>query len=132
MSRPPPSPGDAGPIASARALGATLLEILHTRIELAVVELQEEGQRRKEMLVLAAVAGAFLALAALLLAAFVVVLFWDSHRVLAAGAVTAAYLGVGLWALARLRSQAREAPPPFEATLAELAKDVETLRGRDV
>jgi uncharacterized membrane protein YqjE len=43
--------------------------------------------------------------------------------------VTLAYLGIGLYALARLRRLKRENPPPFEATLAELAQDVEALRG---
>lgn len=129
MSQPPPS--EAGPLHSLRSMGASFVALLHTRIELAVLELREEGQRRKEMLVLGAVAGVFLTLAALLLAAFVVILFWDTHRVAAAGGVTAAYLAIGVIALARMRGRARDNPPPFEATLAELARDVQALKGRD-
>lgn len=129
MSQPPPS--EAGPLQSLRSIGASFVALLHTRIELAVLELREEGQRRKEMLVLAAVAGVFLTLAALLLAAFVVILFWDTHRVVAAGGVTALYLAIGVFALARMRGRARDNPPPFEATLAELARDVQALKGRD-
>src|SRR5690606_35380898 len=102
-----------------------------TRLELALVELQEEGERRAAMLGLAAVAGVFLALAALLLAAFVVIALWDSHRLLAAGGVTVAYGAIGLYALLRMRRARRESPPPFAATLAELASDVEALRARD-
>ena len=34
-------------------------------------------------------------------------------------------------ALARLRQKARSSPPPFEATLAEFAKDLEMLKGSD-
>ena len=104
--------------------------MVHTRVELAVVELREEGERRKQMLVLAVAAGVFLSLAAGLLALFVVVLFWDTHRLLAAGGVTVAYLAIGIFALLRLKERARNSPPPFEATLTELARDVETLRGR--
>lgn len=126
-----PNPAGPGPISSARALGATVIELVRTRVELAVVELQEEGQRRTRMLALAAAAGAFLALAALLLAAFIVIAFWDNHRLLAAAGVTAAYAGLGVWALLRLKRLDRESPAPFEATLAELAKDVEALRSRD-
>ena len=118
-----------GPLASLRSLAATLVAMVHTRVELAVVELREEGERRKRMLVLAVAAGVFLTLAAGLLALFVVVLFWDTHRLLAAGGVTVAYLAIGIFALLRLKEQARNSPPPFEATLAELARDVETLRG---
>jgi uncharacterized membrane protein YqjE len=115
-------------VESIRALAGSFVALVRTRIELAVLELREEGERRKQMAVLAAVAGVFLAMAAMLFALFIVVLFWDTHRVAAAGAVTVIYLAIGLIALGRLKQRGREAPPPFEATLAELAKDVEALR----
>jgi uncharacterized membrane protein YqjE len=120
-----------GPLDSLRALGATFLALIGTRAELVVVELREEGERRKEMLVLAGVAAVFLGLGLLLLAFFVVVLFWDTHRIAATAAVTLVYLGIGAGALARLREKSRASPPPFEATLAEFAKDLEMLKGRD-
>jgi uncharacterized membrane protein YqjE len=120
-----------GPLDSLRALGATFLAIVGTRAELAVVELREEGERKKEMLILAGVAAVFLALGSLLVAFFVVVVFWETHRVAATAAVTLLYLGIGAGALLRLRQKARASPPPFEATLAELAKDLEMLKGRD-
>ena len=126
--QPEPQPG---PLDSLRALGATLLSLVGTRAELAVVELREEGERRKEMLVLAGVAAVFLALGALLVAFLVVVVFWETHRIAAAAAMTIAYLGIGAGALMRLRHRAATNPPPFEATLAELAKDREMLKGRD-
>jgi uncharacterized membrane protein YqjE len=120
-----------GPLDSLRALGATLLALIGTRAELLVVELREEGERRKEMLVLAGVAAVFLALGLLLVAFFVVVLFWETHRIVATAAVTLAYLAIGAGALARLRQKARSSPAPFEATLAEFAKDLEMLKKRD-
>lgn len=126
---PDPAEAGAGAAASLQSLGQHLAALLHTRIELAIVELREEGERRKRMVFLAAAAGVFLAMAALLFAFFVVVLFWDTHRLAAAGAVTAIYAGIGLYAAARLRRAARESPPPFEATLAEFAKDVDALKG---
>lgn len=120
-----------GPVASLRDLAATLLEMVGTRVELAIVELREEGERRKDMLVLAAAGGLFVALGLLLAALFVVVLFWDTHRLAAAGAVTVVYLGIAAFAFMRLAAKRRASPPPFEATLRELAADRETLgRGR--
>ena len=109
-------------------MGESLVALFQTRVELAAVELQEEGERRKEMVVLAAVAGVFLTMAAILFAMFVVIVFWDTHRLLAAGGMTALYTAIGLVAVARLKRSASEAPPPFEATRAELAKDVEAFR----
>ncbi len=113
-----------------RALAATLLDILGTRAQLALVELREEGERRKQMLVLAVAAGLFFTLALLLATLFVVVLFWDSHRLLAVGAATLVYVLAGAWALGVMRHRARTAPPPFEATLRELATDRDLLGGR--
>jgi uncharacterized membrane protein YqjE len=120
----------SGPAASLRALGATLLDLVGSRVELAVVELREEGERRKSMLVLALVGALFLALGLLLAAAFVVVLFWEEHRLLALGGVTLLYLGIAAFAFLKLRQQQLGAPPPFEATLRELAADREMLGGR--
>lgn len=120
----------SGPAASLRALGATLLELVGSRVELAVVELREEGERRKGMLVLAAVGALFLALGLLLVAGFIVLLFWDTHRLAALGAVTLVYLGIAAFCFLRLRQQQLSAPPPFEATLRELAADREMLGGR--
>jgi uncharacterized membrane protein YqjE len=114
---------------SLRSLAGSFVALVRTRVELAVLELREDGERRKDMVVLAAAAGAFLAMAAMVFALFVIVVFWDTHRVAAAGAMTVLYLAVGLFALLRLRRLRAEAPPPFEATLAELARDVEALRG---
>jgi uncharacterized membrane protein YqjE len=124
----PQAAAQGNPLAALRSLGATFLGLLGTRAELAVLELREEGERRKEMLVLVAVAGLFLALGLLLLAFFIVLLFWDTHRLAAAGAVTLVYLATAAFALVRLKQKTRSSPPPFEATLAELAKDAEALK----
>lgn len=119
----------SGAVASLRALFATLGEAVSTRVELALVELREAGERRKEMLTLAVVGALFLTLGLLLAALFVVVLFWDSHRLLALGGVTLLYLGIAVFAFMRLRAKQRDAPQLFEATLNELALDREVLRG---
>jgi uncharacterized membrane protein YqjE len=128
VEEPDRASADQGPVDSLRALGISMLELMRTRIELAVLEFREEAERRKEMALLAMAAGVFLALGVLLLGLFVVFVFWDDHRLIATAGVTAAYFGSGMYALARLKDRARNAPPPFEATLAELARDVEALR----
>jgi uncharacterized membrane protein YqjE len=66
----------------------------------------------------------------LLLSAFLVVmLFWDTHRTLAAGGVTLLYLCIGGWALAHLRQTSLNSPTPFAATMSEFANDLRLLRG---
>lgn len=102
-----------------------------TRAELALIELREEGERRKEMIGLALAGYLFLGLGLALAAFFAVALFWDTYRLAATGAVTLLYLGIAAGAFARLRAKLRSVPPPFQATLRELAADRQMLRGID-
>lgn len=129
MDRPPPT--GAAPLDSARALGASFLALLGTRVDLVWLELEEEAGRRKHQLLLACIAAVFLACGLLLLAFLVVVLFWDTYRVAAIAGVTLAYLGIGAWAFLRLRTILRDSPPPFSATLAEFRNDMQMIRGSD-
>jgi uncharacterized membrane protein YqjE len=61
----------------------------------------------------------------------IIVAFWDTHRTLAALLVTGAYLLVAALAGLQVRSRLRSRPPFLAATLAELSRDEEQLRGRD-
>ena len=127
----PPGPRDAGLSGSLRALGATLVALIGVRAELIAIELQEETGRARQKLILVVLAALFLAMGLLLAAFLVVVLFWETHRMLAAGAVTLLYLGIGGWALVSLREISRNSPTPFAATLSEFANDLKMLRGHD-
>jgi uncharacterized membrane protein YqjE len=109
------------------ALGTDIAALARVRLELFAVELKEATNRQKEMLQLAIVAVFFLTAGFLLLGVLVVVLFWDTHRVAAIVAVSAAYLGAGGWAFLRLRDLARSGTP-FAATLAEFERDLDMLR----
>jgi uncharacterized membrane protein YqjE len=125
----PNVPGDGLP-GSLRALGMDFLALACARVELISVELQEERARARQKLLLGAVAALFLAIGLLLAALLVVMLFWDSHRALAASGVALLYLGIGGWALLRLREITRDSPPPFSATMNEFANDLRLLRGQ--
>ncbi len=116
---------------SLRAMGASLLALVCDRAELIAIELQEERERSRQKLVLVVLAALFLAMGLLLAALMMVVLLWDSHRMLAAGSITLLYLGIGSWALLCLRGMSRSSPAPFSATASEFASDLRLLRGRD-
>jgi uncharacterized membrane protein YqjE len=117
-------PATQGLLSALRAAGATLNELVRVRGALFAVELREEVERRRQMLVLAALGFAFLHTALLLVTLFVAVAFWDSHRIAAVGAMALIYLGCGAAALLRLRRDAAAAPAPFAATLGELERDL--------
>jgi uncharacterized membrane protein YqjE len=126
--RPTDSPVPGGLLNALRAIGATLGETVRVRSALLGVELREELERRKGMLVLAVLAVTFLHMAMLLLTLLVAVVFWDTHRVGAVGIMAALYLAFGAAALIRLRIVVAASPAPFAATLGELDRDLADLR----
>jgi uncharacterized membrane protein YqjE len=101
---------------------------LHTRLELAVTELEEEGERLKHALLLTFLVFFALGLGIILLTVFVVALFWERGWIYALGLLAFLYLGIGLAAAWMLRSLMVSRPRLLSATFAELAKDRDRLK----
>lgn len=122
----------AGPAASVYSAGrgvlSALLGLIETRLALLALELEEERERLVQIGIAAGVALVCAALAIGCAALFVIVLFWDTHRLLAiAGVGCSGLLGMGLclrWIATRSRH------PLLVATRTELAADLDRLRGR--
>jgi uncharacterized membrane protein YqjE len=130
----PPTPEavqHAGLLHALRTLIANVIATLRARGELLQVEFEEERLRVAGIVVVAGAAALFLALGVIMLSFFVMLLFWDTHRVQAAGALTLAYFLIGIICalIARQRSQVKSRL--FSASLAELAKDSERLTTPD-
>lgn len=117
----------AGLLASLSRLASTAIEIVQTRIELIAAELDEERARLAQALLLAVVAAFFLALGVLLAVLFLVVLFWDTHRLLALGSLALLSLLAGGSALMVVRARLAQRPRLFSRTLEELARDRDDL-----
>jgi uncharacterized membrane protein YqjE len=105
----------------------TLLSFVLTRTRLAATELEEQALRLIEILAWLAVALFFIGIAIVFAAVLVVLLFWDSNRVLAAALLTTLFVSVGAGAALISRRLLRERPKLLAATLAELERDRETL-----
>ena len=116
-----------GLLASLRNLVATAVGILQTRLELLATEVEEERLRLLQIALWAVIAVFLLALGILTLTLFVVILFWDTHRVLVTGLLAVLYLVLGAAIGLAARSKARAKSKLFSASLAELAKDREQL-----
>lgn len=115
---------------SLKQLLATLAGIAQTRIELLGNEVEEQVARLSTMLLWTAVA-LFLAFTSAVLAAVaVLVVFWDSYRILAAVLLAAGFALLALLAWLRVRAVARGRPHLFQTTIAELAQDRDHLGGR--
>jgi uncharacterized membrane protein YqjE len=112
-----------------RRILATLLTLAHTRLELATVELEEEVRRLTAVVLLAIVAIACAGFAVLLLALTVVIAFWDDHRLLAAGLVTALFAAGALAAGLAVRTRLANRPRLLSATIGELKRDARALQG---
>jgi uncharacterized membrane protein YqjE len=120
-----PSGGISGALSQ---LAASLIALLHTRFELATLEFEEERERAKDLLILTVIATVFFSFALIVASVLVVFWFWDTHPVAALSGVLLVYLAIGAGALVVL--QRRRETRPFAATLAELEKDIHSLRGR--
>ena len=67
------------------------------------------------------------ALAVVVLTFFLILLFWDTHRVMASGLIALAYVLIGVCCALAARQRARVKSKLFAASLAELAKDEQRL-----
>ena len=117
-------PGESrqGVFASLRRLLTTILAIAHNRLELWLVELQEERWRLFDALLLAGVV-VILAMMTLLVATVaIVVVCLKANRLDLVVALTLLYLVATIFGYWRLRTRLKNWAP-FSATLAELKKD---------
>jgi uncharacterized membrane protein YqjE len=114
---------------SVARLGASLLGLVRTRLELASIEFAEERNRIQQQLVLLVAASGLLMFGVLFAAMWVVVYFWDTNRLTAIAIVAFVFAAAGV-VLLLVRSQAaRSAPTPFSATIAEFDRDRVALAG---
>jgi uncharacterized membrane protein YqjE len=117
----------SGLMGSVKRLTSTLTSIVSTRLELLANELQEERLRLTQMLLFTLVALFCFGMGLLLLTVFIVVLFWDDHRLAVLGALSVIFFVSGSLVLMVLRGKAQEKSRLFSASLAELSKDREQL-----
>jgi uncharacterized membrane protein YqjE len=126
----PKAEGAGGFMQSLRGLAATLIEAVHTRLELAATEIEEERLRIMQLLLWGALSLFFLALGLVMLTFFVVLVFWETNRVLVTFLIAAIYLIIGAVLAFQARARARKKSRLFAATLAELDKDRDRLLSR--
>lgn len=110
-------------------LGDSALALVRARAALAAVEFEEERTRLTRSATFVAGAVLMFSFAALGIGAYVVVYFWDTHRLAAIAGVTLAFAIAGAWLLWRNAGLWRGTPRPFAQTIAEFDKDRAMLKG---
>jgi uncharacterized membrane protein YqjE len=113
-----------GPV---REFVRTLVVLAETRARLAANELEEQTLCLLEIAVWTVLSMFFFGVAVVFLAVLIVLLAWDANRVLAAGLLTALFLGTGTFGAFMAARLLKLRPKLFAATLAELAKDRERI-----
>ena len=109
-------------------LGSTLVDMVHTRLELAAVEVEEESQRMLGYLLFGLLALILFGIAFLLLAFLVIVLFWDTHRVAAVAGMAALFGVAGAVIAMKVKSSFNSKPRLLQNTIEEIRNDIAYVR----
>lgn len=113
---------------SLRRLFATALELAQVRLDLVSTEVELEKRRIFDGLLWGAVAVVVLTLGLALACLFVLLIFWDSHRLLATGFLASIFLAGGILLLLRARMQLRSSAGMFSLSVLELERDLSQLK----
>ncbi len=119
-----PNSGAAG---SGRRLGAAVLGLLHSHVELFGIELQEQKSRTVSLLLFAGLALVFALLALVAVSGLVLILLWDNYRMAGMLGLCVFYVLAGIFCALRLKAAVFDESSPFIGTLEELANDRERL-----
>lgn len=122
IGRPP------GLLESVKSMVATLLQVLHTRLELVTTELQEEMHRVASILLWGAVAVFFGGLFVLMVAATIIIAAGEEHRLLAALLMTVIFLVVCVLGVVMVKARLRRRQRLLSSSLEELRRDRERLK----
>lgn len=118
---------EAGLLGSIKRLLSTLTSVASTRLELLANELYEERLHLEQMLLYFVSALFCFGMTIMLLTVFIVVLYWDDHRLLLLGGLSTVFLVAGLMLAMRLQKIMQNKSKLFSVSLAELAKDKDLL-----
>lgn len=121
-----PAGAPANIATASKRVARRLLSIFETRLELAVVELQEEREKILRSLWFAMVVSVCLLLAGIVLTVLVLRIFWGNHPIAALLVLMATYLSVAVIYYIRL-ARLQRAWQTLPATIEQLRKDRECL-----
>lgn len=119
---------DPGLFDALRRVAGSALTMLHSRVELAGLELGETGRRLFATLLVALFATLLLLVAVLLATGWLVMLMWPTWGAAGLGLFALLYLVLGLALLWWVQRRIEAEPPLLESTMNELRHDAALLR----
>lgn len=117
-----------GLLASLRRVVSSALALGQTRLELLGAEIEEEQLRLLRFIGWSTLALLLLQLGLIFLAMWIVVAWWDEHRLLALGLATGVFLAAAAGAAWAARRHGRQGSRLFAGSFAELSRDREALK----
>jgi uncharacterized membrane protein YqjE len=121
------STGSNGLLNSLTVLARSLVSIVHTRLELLSTDLEEDREHLLSLVILSLVSLFSLMVGLVLIAILFMVVFWESHRLLALGSLAGFFILMGLATCGIAVHKAKTKPRLFLASLLELFKDTQQL-----
>jgi uncharacterized membrane protein YqjE len=109
-------------------LGATLLSMVQTRLELAAIEMEEESRRLLGYFALVLLSLVLFGIAMLMVALTIILVFWDTYRIQAALGLALLFGAAAAVAGMTLRASFARRPRLLSATVGELNKDINFIR----
>ncbi len=119
---------NGGWMESLRRSGDSLLGLTQSRLQLFVVELQEEKIRALQLLVVLVIALTLGVVGVLVLVGMLGIYLWSVASYLGLAGMAVVFLGVAAGLLWKIRHGLRSGPMPFSETIGEFRKDRECLR----
>lgn len=114
--------------ASLAHFGATLIDTVHTRLELASLEIEDELARYLRYFIYSLVALFCLFVALLLAILLLVALYWDTHRELILTGLIGFFTCAATGIFFAVHASFKKKPPLLHATLSEFKSDIHCLR----
>ncbi len=117
----------AGLLDSVKSLGLTLITMGQTRLELLSTEIEEEREWLTSMMAWTMAALFCAAIAVVLTAMLIVIIYWDSYRVLSLSLLIAVFVVAAGFAWRVVFNMTQAKPRLFASSIDEMAKDRERL-----
>lgn len=108
---------------SLKTVAGSLTAILHTRMEVLAIDLEEERERLSTLIALLLMALFLIGVGLVLATLLIIALFWDTHRLPVMAGLTGLFLIGGVIATWMAVRKMRTLPRLFAATLALLYRD---------
>jgi uncharacterized membrane protein YqjE len=115
-------------VESFKRLMTSVAAMLHNRMELASIEIEEESLRIFSALLTSLLALFCGAMAVNLIVFLCILLFWESHRFAVIGVFIVLFAGACLFLVRRVRQNYAKKPGLLSATLEEIRKDIDSFK----